>query len=161
MAVDEPVTPPPPYEQPRVDPGALALATVAGAVAFIVGPGEWDVLAVVIGLMLLLILLAHHVAAPPAHTPRALLLRGAFGATTGLAFCIATAPAIQHLIVTPHFHREDDEGYSLDAWHTTTVLSVLWFIAALVIAVSEPRLARWLDRPRRRTRQATDDLTGR
>lgn len=152
MAIDEPVTPPAHFEQPRVDPGALALATVAGAVAFILGPGEWDVLAVVIGLMLLLILLAHHVAAPTMHTPRALLLRGAFGATTGLAFCIAVAPAIQHLIVTPFFHREDYEGYSLDAWHTTIALSVLWFAAATLIAVFEPRLARWLDRPDRRPR---------
>lgn len=48
------------FEKPRVDPGALALATVAGAVAFILGPGEWDLLAVVIGLMLVFILLAHH-----------------------------------------------------------------------------------------------------
>jgi hypothetical protein len=160
MAIDEPVTPPTPYEQPRVDPGALALATVAGAVAFIVGPGEWDVLALVIGLMLLLILLAHHVAAPPTHSPRALLLRGAFGATTGLAFCIAIAPAIQHLIVAKFFHHEEEDGFSLDAWHTTNALVVLWFIAATVIAVNEPRLARWLDRPRRAYR-TTDDRSDR
>ena len=157
MAVDEPVTPPPAtFEQPRVDPGALALATVAGAVAFIFGPGEWDLLAVVIGLMLLLILLAHHRAAPLAHTPRAVLLRGAFGATTGLAFCIAVAPVIQHLIIRPYFHHEDFDGYenfSLDAWHTTVVLSVLWFVTAAVLAVFEPRLARWLDRPHRRAPQ--------
>jgi hypothetical protein len=139
----------PPYEQhPRVDPGALALATVAGAVAFIFGGGDWDVLAVVIGLMLLLILLAHHRPAPPAHTPRALLLRGAFGATTGLAFCIAVAPAIQFGIVGPYFHREDEEGYSMDAWNTTVALSLLWFVVALALAVLEPRVARWLDRPR-------------
>jgi hypothetical protein len=156
MATDEPVIPPTPYEQPRVDPGALALATVAGAVAFIFGPGEWDLLAVVIGLMLLLILLAHHRPAPPTHTPRAMLLRGAFGATTGLAFCIAIAPVIQHLIVKPFFHHEDLDGYgetfSLDAWHTTVVLSLLWFVCAALLAVFEPRLARWLDRPHRRAR---------
>jgi hypothetical protein len=131
-----------------VDPGALALATVAGAVAFILGPGEWDLLAVVVGLMLLFILLAHHLAAPTEPTPRAFLLRAAFGATTGLAFCIATAPAIQHLIVTPFFHAEDDDGFSDDAWHTTIVLSVLWFVCASALAVLEPRIARWLDRPR-------------
>ena len=56
------------YDRPRVDPGALALATVAGAVAFILGPGEWDLLAVVVGLMLLFILLAHHLAAPTERT---------------------------------------------------------------------------------------------
>ncbi|BCI53400.1 hypothetical protein NIIDNTM18_26780 [Mycolicibacterium litorale] len=137
----------------RVDPGALALATVAGAVAFIFGGGDWDVLAVVIGLMLLLILLAHHRPAPAAHTPRALLLRGAFGATTGLALCIAVAPVIQFAIVGPYFHSEDVEGYSMDAWNTTVVLSVLWFVVATLLAVLEPRVARWLDRPRRRGEQ--------
>ncbi len=138
-----------------MDPGALALATVAGAVAFILGPGEWDVLAVVIGVMLLCILLAHHIAAPAALTPRTLLLRAAFGATTGLAFCIAAAPAIQHLVVTPYFHSEDPDGISLDAWNTTVTLAVMWFFVATLIAVFEPRIARWLDTPRRRTR--TDD----
>ncbi|TFV58034.1 hypothetical protein E4P42_13365 [Mycobacterium sp. PS03-16] len=136
-------------EHPRVDPGALALATVAGAVAFIFGDGEWDGLAVVVGLMLLTILLAHHRAAPPGGTPRSVFLRAAFGATTGLAACIAMAPAIQFGIVGPFFHREDLDGYSLDAWHTTVVLSVLWFVVATVLAVCEPRVARWLDRPRR------------
>ena len=136
------------YDRPRVDPGALALATVAGAVAFILGPGEWDLLAVVVGLMLLFILLAHHLAAPTERTPRAHPLRAAFGATTGLAFCIAVAPAIQYLIVTPFFHAESDEGFSEDAWHTTLVLSVLWFVCAGVLATLEPRIARWLDRPR-------------
>ncbi len=92
MTTDEPLTATASYEQPRVDPGALALATVAGAVAFILGPGEWDVLAVVIGLMLLLILLGHHRAAPPSRTPRAYLLRAAFGATTGLAGSAAPTP---------------------------------------------------------------------
>lgn len=140
----------------RVDPGALALATVAGAVAFIFGGGDWDALAVVVGVMLLLILLAHHRAAPAALTPRALFLRGAFGATTGLAICIAVAPAIQFGIVGPFFHREDVDGYSLDAWHTTVVLSVLWFGVALLLAVLEPRIAQWLDRPRQR--RGTDVL---
>jgi integral membrane sensor domain MASE1 len=135
--------------QQRVDPGALALATVGGAVAFIFAGDDWDVLAVVIGLLLLTILLAHHRPAPTIKTPRALLLRGAFGATTGLAFCIAVAPAIQFGIIRPFFHSEDEEGYSFDAWNTTVALSVLWFVVAIVLAVCEPRLARWLDRPRR------------
>lgn len=135
--------------QQRVDPGALALATVGGAVAFIFAGDDWDVLAVVIGLLLLVILLAHHRPAPAVRTPRSLLLRGAFGATTGLAFCIAVAPAIQFGIISPFFHTEDDEGYSFDAWNTTVALAVLWFVVAIVLAVCEPRLARWLDRPRR------------
>ena len=133
-------------QQPRVDPGALALATVAGAVAFIFGDGEWDVLAVVVGLMLLLILLAHHQAAPSGRTPRSMLLRGAFGATTGLAFCIAIAPAIQHFVVTPFFHRDDEEGFSIDPWNTTVTLSVLWFVFTVALACFEPQIARWLDR---------------
>lgn len=133
-------------EQPRVDPGALALATVAGAVAFIFGGGDWDVLAVVIGLMLLMILLAHHHAAPAARTPRAFFLRAAFGATTGLAFCIAVAPAIQFGIVGPFFHIEEDDGWSPDAWHTTLLVAALWFVVAFLLAVLEPRIARWLDR---------------
>jgi len=136
------------YEHPRVDPGALALATVAGAVAFILGPGEWDTLAVVIGVMLLLILLAHHCAAPSALTPRSLLLRGAFGATTGLALCMAVAPAIQHLIIARWFHHQEEDGFSLDAWHTTMVLTVLWFVVMVALALLEPRISRWLDRPR-------------
>lgn len=135
-------------EQPRVDPGALALATVAGAVAFIFGGGDWDVLAVVIGLMLLLILLAHHHAAPTTRTPRAWLLRGAFGATTGLAFCIAVAPAIQFGVIGPFFHVEDDDGWSPDAYNTTIVLAALWVVVAVLLAVGEPRIARWLDRAR-------------
>jgi hypothetical protein len=135
-------------DQPRVDPGALALATVAGAVAFIFGGGDWDVLAVVIGLMLLMILLAHHHAAPATRTPRAFLLRGAFGATTGLAFCIAMAPAIQFGIVRPFFHTEDDEGFSDDAWNTTLILAAAWLVVAVLLAVFEPRIARWLDRAR-------------
>ncbi|BBY15964.1 hypothetical protein [Mycolicibacterium litorale] len=147
--VDEGTAVPAYEQQPRVDPGALALATVAGAVAFIFGGGDWDLLAVVIGLMLLLILLAHHRPAPPTHTPRALLLRGAFGATTGLAFCIAVAPAIQFGIVGPYFHSEDPEGYSMDAWNTTVVMALLWFVVATLLAVFEPRVTRWLDRPRR------------
>lgn len=85
-ADDEPA--PALHVQHRVDPGALALATVGGAVAFIFAGEDWDVLAVVIGLMLLLILLAHHHPAPTGRTPRAWLLRGAFGATTGLAFAV-------------------------------------------------------------------------
>jgi hypothetical protein len=132
----------------RSDPGALALATVAGAVAFIFGGGDWDALAVLIGLMLLLILLAHHHAAPPVRTPRSLLLRGAFGATAGLAFCIAVAPAIQFGIIDPYFHMEDDEGFSPDAYHTTLVMAALWVVVALLLAVCEPRIARWLDRAR-------------
>jgi hypothetical protein len=132
--------------QHRVDPGALALATVGGAVAFIFAGEDWDILAVVIGLMLLLILLAHHHAAPTARTPRALLLRGAFGATTGLAFSIAVAPAIQFGIIAPFFHSEDDDGYSWDAWNTTVALSVVWLVTAILLAVFEPRIARWLDR---------------
>ena len=145
-------------ERPRVDPGALALATVAGAVAFILGPGEWDALAVVIGSMLLLILLAHHHAAPATLTARSLLLRGAFGATTGLAFCIAIAPGIQHLIVAPFFHVEDDEGYSLDAWHTTGAISVLWAFIAVTLTVLEPRIASLLDKPWRGRRKDDDQL---
>ncbi len=132
----------------RVDPGALALATVAGAVAFIFGGGDWDVLAVVIGVMLLLILLAHHHAAPAVRTPRALLLRGAFGATTGLALCIAVAPAIQFGIITPFFHHEEDDGFSRDAWHTTMAIAALWLVVAALLTVFEPRIARWLDRAR-------------
>lgn len=132
----------------RVDPGALALATVGGAVAFIFAGDDWDVLAVVIGLMLLLILLAHHHAAPTARTPRAFLLRGAFGATTGLAFSIAVAPLIEYGIITPFFHAEDDEGYSMDAWNTTVALSAVWVVSAVLLAVGEPRIARWLDRVR-------------
>jgi hypothetical protein len=54
------------------------------------------------------------------------VLRGAFGATTGLAFCIAVAPAIQFGIIGPFFHIEDDEGWSSDAWPTTLALSALW-----------------------------------
>lgn len=100
------------FDRPRVDPGALALATVAGAVAFILGPGEWDVLAVVAGVMLLCIPLAHHIAAPAALTPRSLLLRAAFGATTGLALCIAAAPAIQHLVVTRPNDRHPTRRHS-------------------------------------------------
>ena len=136
------------HVQHRVDPGALALATVGGAVAFIFAGEDWDVLAIVIGLMLLLILLAHHHPAPTGRTPRAWLLRGAFGATTGLAFSIAVAPAIQFGIIGPYFHSEDDEGYSFDAWHTTVALSVVWLAATVLLAVFEPRIARWLDRPR-------------
>ncbi|GAA2565902.1 hypothetical protein [Mycolicibacterium diernhoferi] len=145
-ADDEPA--PALHVQHRVDPGALALATVGGAVAFIFAGEDWDVLAVVIGLMLLLILLAHHHPAPTGRTPRAWLLRGAFGATTGLAFSIAVAPAIQFGVIGPYFHTEDDEGYSFDAWNTTVVLSVVWLAAAVLLAVFEPRIARWLDRAR-------------
>lgn len=143
-ADDEPTL----HIQHRVDPGALALATVGGAVAFIFAGEDWDVLAVVIGLMLLLILLAHHHAAPTVRTPRSLLLRGAFGATTGLAFCIAVAPVIEYGIVTPFFHTEDEDGWSQDAWNTTVALAVLWPIVALLLAYFEPRIARWLDRVR-------------
>lgn len=132
----------------RVDPGALALATVGGAVAFIYAGDDWDILAVVIGLMLLLILLAHHHAAPTDRSPRSYLLRGAFGATTGLAFSIAVAPAIEYGIITPFFHTEDEEGFSMDAWTTTVVLSGVWIVAAALLAVYEPRIARWLDRAR-------------
>lgn len=120
--------------QHRVDPGALALATVGGAVAFIFAGEDWDILAVVIGLMLLLILLAHHHAAPTDATPRSYLLRGAFGATTGLAFSIAVAPAIEYGIVTPYFHTEDDEGFSMDAWNTTVALSGVWLVAGTFLA---------------------------
>ncbi len=144
---------PAPHDPTRVDPGALALATVAGAVAFIFGGDDWDVLAVVIGLMLLMILLAHHHAAPAHRTPRAVFLRAAFGATVGLAFCIAVAPAIQFGIVAPFFHAEDDDGFSPDAWHTTLILSGLWLVVAVLLAIAEPKIARWLDRPRRTARE--------
>lgn len=148
MAADNQGTAPTPHIQHRVDPGALALATVGGAVAFIFAGDDWDILAVVIGLMLLLILLAHHHAAPTNGSPRSYLLRGAFGATTGLAFSIAVAPAIEYGIVSPYFHSENDEGLSMDAWNTTVALSGVWIVAAILLAVSEPRIARWLDRVR-------------
>jgi hypothetical protein len=134
------------YEQ-RVDPGALALATVAGAIAFIFGGGDWDVLACVVGTLLLIILLAHHRAAPTVRSPRAYLLRGAFGATTGLALCIAVAPAIQFGIIEPYFPQYDAEGYpDSGAWETTVVISVVWPVVVLALAALEPRIARWLDR---------------
>jgi hypothetical protein len=143
------------YEQ-RVDPGALALATVAGAFAFIYGggDGDWDALSCVIGSMLVVILFAHHRAAPTVHTPRSYFLRAAFGATTGLALCIGIAPVIQFGIIEPFFPRYDEEGY-LDsgAYITTMVLVVLWPIFALLFAVFEPKIARWLDRKPRRSRQ--------
>lgn len=156
MAPDRSVAPggsvaPGDYEQ-RVDPGALALATVAGAVAFILGGGDWDGLSTVIGLMLLVILTAHHRAAPTSRTPRAYLLRLAFGVTTGLAFCIAVAPLIQFGIIAPFFHHEEEDGWSLDAWHTTMAIAVLWGITATLIAVWEPRIAGWLDKPLRSRR---------
>ena len=99
-------------------------------------------------LPLLLILLAHHHAAPTDGSPRSYLLRLAFGATTGLAFSIAVAPLIEYGIITPFFHTEDDDGFSMDAWHTTVALSVVWVVAAALLAVFEPRIARWLDRGR-------------
>ncbi|MET0897104.1 MAG: hypothetical protein ABWY45_04235 [Mycobacterium sp.] len=140
------------YEQ-RVDPGALALATVAGAVAFIFGGGDWDALACVVGSMLIVILMAHHRAAPTTRSPRAYFLRAAFGATTGLAICIAIAPAIQFGVVEPYFPTFDEDGYLVDgAYHTTVVISVLWVFVAALLAVAEPRIARWLDRPARRER---------
>ena len=141
------------YEQ-RVDPGALALATVAGAVAFIFGGGDWDALACVIGTMLVVILLAHHRAAPAVHTPRSYFLRAAFGATTALALCIGIAPAIQFGVIEPYYPQYDEEGY-LDsgAYVTTQVISVLWPIFAILLAVAEPKIARWLDRRPRGARQ--------
>ncbi|CAM3702773.1 hypothetical protein H7J08_30150 [Mycobacterium frederiksbergense] len=148
MAADDQGPPPTLHVQHRVDPGALALATVGGAVAFIFAGEDWDILAVVIGLMLLLILLAHHHAAPTDGSPRSYLLRGAFGATTGLAFSIAVAPAIEYGIITPFFHTEDDEGFSMDPWNTTVALSGVWLVSAILLAVFEPRIARWLDRVR-------------
>jgi hypothetical protein len=151
----EPSIAPGDYEQ-RVDPGALALATVAGAVAFIFGGGDWDALACVIGTMLLVILMAHHRAAPTTHTPRSYFLRAAFGATTGLAFCIGIAPAIQFGIIEPYYPSFDEEGYQVDgAYHTTVAISVLWPFVALLIAVLEPKIARWLDRSPRRARQSS------
>lgn len=147
----EPNTAPGDYEQ-RVDPGALALATVAGAVAFIFGGGDWDALACVVGGMLIVILMAHHRAAPSTRSPRAFFLRAAFGATTGLAICIAFAPAIQFGIVEPYFPEYDEDGYAIGGAYTTTVvISVLWVFVALTLALLEPRIARWLDRPARRT----------
>lgn len=141
------------YEQ-RVDPGALALATVAGAVAFIFGGGDWDALACVIGAMLIVILLAHHRAAPTVHTPRSYFLRAAFGATTGLAFCIGIAPAVQFGIVERYFPTFDEDGWQIDgAYHTTVAISVLWPFTALLLAVFEPRIASWLDRMPRSARE--------
>jgi hypothetical protein len=152
----EPAAAPGDYEQ-RVDPGALALATVAGAVAFIFGGADWDILACVIGSLLLVILMAHHRAAPAVHTPRSYFLRGAFGATTGLALCITVAPAIQFGIIEPYFPQYDEEGFrDSGAYLTTEVISVLWPFLALLLAMFEPRIARWLDRtPRRRRAPGT------
>jgi threonine/homoserine/homoserine lactone efflux protein len=76
-----------------------------------------------------------------------------------LAFCIAVAPVIQHAIVGPFLHYEGEDGYSLDAWNTTVVLSVLWFVVAALIAVFEPRLAGRLDRPSRRVKRV-DPIAG-
>lgn len=150
----EPQAAPGDFEQ-RVDPGALALATVAGAVAFIFGGGDWDALACVIGTMLLVILMAHHRAAPVVHTPRSYFLRAAFGATSGLAFCIAIAPAIQFGIIEPYYPTLDEEGFHIDgAYNTTLVIAVLWPFVAFLLALLEPRIATWLDRAPRRERRA-------
>jgi len=34
----------------------------------------------------------------------------------------------------------------MDAWNTTVALSGVWLVTGILLAVFEPRIARWLDR---------------
>jgi hypothetical protein len=53
-------------DKPHVDPGALAVAVILGGTAFIIGPGTWNFLGVIVGLFLLIILIAYWRPAPGA-----------------------------------------------------------------------------------------------
>jgi hypothetical protein len=140
--------------RPRVDPGALVLAALAAASAFILGPGEWGVLSLVIGLALLFVIIGHHEPVPQETTWRNWILRVAFASVVGLALDLCIAWALQEWIMKPFFPGANA------AENTTKVLSYLWFGFVLLLAASEQRISTSLDRPlvTSRQRKASSDL---
>jgi hypothetical protein len=154
----------------HVDPGALALAVVVAASAFIVGSGTWNLLATLVGLFLLIVLLAYWRPAPPVSTIRGFAVKLGFGAGAALAICLALAPAIEWWIIAPsHFHTIDScpgglpvlspewhcegpsylDGNDVDAMNATKVIGWLWFPLVITITAFESQIMRQLDKRRR------------
>jgi hypothetical protein len=87
----------------RVDPGALILATLAAASVFILGPGEWTLLSLIVGLALLFVIVGHHEQIPYERTWRNWTLKMAFACAAGLALCICISWPLQEWIIKPFF----------------------------------------------------------
>lgn len=137
-----------------IDAASLVLAGIAAAAILITGPGDWDVVALVIGLVLVLVTVGYHHPVRLDRTPRSVVLRCGFGAITALAACVCIAWPLQRLIMEPLVHPLNPDGSSAAAYFTTEVLMAVWFPIAAALAYYEPKIARWLDKPRARRREA-------
>jgi hypothetical protein len=127
------------------DSAALMLAAVAGVVVLFQGPGEWDHLSLMAGGIFLLVLTAFHRPVGDTVTPRHWLLRFSFGVVIGLAVALMTTWPMQEWVVRPHVTLAKHETVA----DRTTVV-VAWAVLlpiSLLVAICEPALAKWLDKP--------------
>lgn len=137
----------------NVDPGALALASLAAAAAFLVTSRPWDLLSSGVGITLLVISLANHRAWTGVMTVRGLLQRLTFTGTAALALCIAIAWPVRlqmgdtsvWILMSRLGIEYFDWVVPDDEWTavTTEFLAFLWIALTVVLFVLEPRLS-WL-----------------
>lgn len=139
-----------------IDPGGLALASLAAAAAFLATSRPWDSLSSGVGISLLVISLANHRAWTGVMTVRGLLQRLTFAGTAALALCIAIAWPVRlqmdetsvWILMSRLGIEYFDWVVPADQWTgvTTEFLAFLWPIITAVLFVIEPRLSWLLER---------------
>lgn len=136
--------------RPQVDPGAFSLAAIAAAAAVLLSEGDWDVLDSVVGVILIMVFLAHHRATTGPSTVRTLLLRGVFGGTVAIALGIMLASPLQKMLVEQHLLNflwsEEDREAVAAADRTTSIIAYAWLIIAPIVALFEPRISAALNK---------------
>lgn len=139
-----------------MDPAALGLAAVAAGVSLVSVEGDWNVVGSMLGLVLLVVVVAHHRLSPDEGRWRQTLMKAAFAGVSALTICLVIGWPVQRLIVE-NLKMQDwtalkwiakwsigaKEFTSADA--TTLLMCVAWAILWFVIIKAEPRLMRLLD----------------
>lgn len=139
--------------QLNIDPGGLALASLAAAAAFLATSRPWDSLSSGVGVCLLVISLANHRAWTGTMTVHGLLQRLTFAGTAVLPTCIAIAWPVQlqmdsadvWLLMADLDTRYSTAFAGVTEWApaTTEFLAFLWPVIAATLLQREPRLF-WL-----------------
>jgi hypothetical protein len=111
-------------EGPKIDPAALASATVAGILAFFLDPGPFDPLSIVVGVTLLTILFAYEF-----RRGRSNLQNLAFGTVCGFIGLLVVGPLFELIFAlraSGEWPKNDkgDEVSRVTTWH----LLFLWII---------------------------------
>lgn len=140
-----------------MDPAALGLAAVAAGVSLVSVEGDWNVVGTMLGLVLLVVVVAHHRPSPDEGRWRQTLMKAAFAGVAALTICLVIGWPVQRLIVEnlkmqdwtalkciARFSIGAKTFSSADA--TTLLMCVAWAILWYAIFKAEPRLMRLLDK---------------